>query len=94
MTSGNLTPITLIAFAELQLQFPQIKEKIIGFIEFGGESGVLVAMLISSFLSYLIGYIGPFSFCGNYLNGLINQGGMFLIGAIFQDKLMYFMPKP
>ena len=48
-------------------------------------------MLISSFLSYLVGYIGPFVFCGKLL--LVNfAGAIFLIATIFQDKLLKFVP--
>ena len=68
----------MLAYAELLIQFPDIQEEIVSYMEFGvGNTnlslnsdfiamGGVVGLLVSSYLSYLIGYIGPFSFCGNH----------------------------
>ena len=45
--------------------------------------GSIIGLLISSFLSYQIGYVGPFSFTGI----------LFLFFGIFQNKLINFVSK-
>ncbi|CDW79900.1 major facilitator superfamily [Stylonychia lemnae] len=76
--SNNYHPL---AYAELLIQFPEMQEELVSYMEFG--VGSIVGLLISSFLSYSIGYIGPFSF----------TGALFLFFGIFQNKLINFVSK-
>ena len=73
MTSGNQFRYNVIACSELLLQFPHYQKRIIGYLETGTgklfsvkplELGSFISLLASSFLSYLVGYVGPFAFCG------------------------------
>ena len=60
-------------------------------------SGNLIGVLLAALFSYLLGFTGPFAFCGNiYLLVLLYflQGVMFFVLAVFQNCLVTFIPEP
>eukprot|EP00347_Sterkiella_histriomuscorum_P003180 403365284 len=71
------------AYAELLIQFPDIQEELVSYMEFGVAFGSIVGLLVSAFLSYYIGYVGPFAFCG----------ALYLFYGIFQSYLINFVSK-
>eukprot|EP00347_Sterkiella_histriomuscorum_P013408 403364820 len=69
------------AYSELLIQFPNIQKKLVSTMEVGAVMGGFTALVISAFLAYAVGFVGPFAFCAL----------VFLIYGLFQDKLITFV---
>ncbi|CDW77465.1 permeases of the major facilitator superfamily [Stylonychia lemnae] len=73
--------LLILAYSELLIQFPHIQRKLVSTMEIGAVMGGFVGLVISAFLSFTVGFVGPFSFCGM----------TFLFFGLFQDKLIKFV---
>eukprot|EP00347_Sterkiella_histriomuscorum_P004819 403358969 len=69
------------AYSELLIQFPHIQKQLVSLMEFGAVCGGFTGLIFSAFLSYFVGFVGPFAFCGC----------CFLFFAIMQDCLIHFV---
>ncbi|CDW88418.1 permeases of the major facilitator superfamily [Stylonychia lemnae] len=78
-----------IAYSELLIQFPQYEKQLVSWIEFGAVGGGFVGLVFSSFLSYFLGYIGPFALCEGSLLRMEKKSLLEMNQATQNQQKMY-----